>query len=71
MDDQLKRSRLDFIKLAQWDEVVSFVRSGYAFAQRTDAAGGFGRWLAPTRKSGLRQVIEFPARRISTAWSIV
>ena len=71
MDDELKRSRLDFVKLAQWEEVVAYVRAGYSFGERADAAGAFDAWLAPVRKSGLRQAIEFPVRRISKTWSIV
>ena len=71
MDDQLKRSRLDFIKLAQWDEVVGFVRSGYSYAERTDAVGGFSPYLDAVRKPALQQVLEYPGRRISKLTSIV
>jgi hypothetical protein len=41
MDDQLQFNRMDFIKLAAFEEVLALEAAGYAYAQRTDAAGGF------------------------------
>lgn len=38
-DDQLQWSRLDFIKLCDLEQVQAFVQTGYAYAERTDAAG--------------------------------
>lgn len=46
-DDQLSWSRLDFIRLADLEQVQAFVQSGYDYAQRTDAAGGAARGVAP------------------------
>jgi hypothetical protein len=37
-DDQLKWSRLDFIKLADVEQVEAFVQTGYAYAERVDAS---------------------------------
>ncbi len=44
-DDQLKWNRLDFIKLCDLEQVEAFVQSGYAYAERTDAAGEYWRRL--------------------------
>lgn len=51
-DDQLKWSRLDFVKLADMEQVQAFVKTGYAYAERTDAGSEWaaqlaaGSWLA-------------------------
>ncbi|EFN59130.1 hypothetical protein CHLNCDRAFT_137944 [Chlorella variabilis] len=60
-DDQLQWSRLDFIKLADLQQVQAFVGTGYAYAARVDAAGDcFERPLGSTRKGTVRKVLEVP-----------
>jgi len=60
MDDQLQYSRLDFIKLSSYEEVKALVRSGYEYARRTDAAGGYEEKLGSLRKGVIRRVLEYP-----------
>jgi len=68
MDDQLQFSRLDFIKLASFEDVKALMRSGYAYAQRTDANGGFYK-LDSTRKWVGRRIAEFPSYAIGKMFS--
>ena len=62
-DDQLQFSRLDFLKLTDYEEVKNLVRFGYAWAQRTDEAGGFEEKLGMLRKSLARKALELPGRQ--------
>ena len=48
-DDQLKWGRLDFIKLADLEQVQAFVQTGYAYAERTDAGS---EWLGAAGRGG-------------------
>ena len=68
-DDQLEYSRLDFIKLASYDGVKQLLRAGYAYAERTDAAGGFEATLGQRRKWLITRVLETPGRRLGRALS--
>lgn len=71
-DDQLGRNRLDFIKLANLEQVQAFVQSGYAFAERTDAAGdGFEGKLGITRKGRVRKALEVPVWGLRSALASV
>ena len=64
-DKLLSWSRLDFLKLADYDEVLRLVRAGVAYAQRRDAAGGFDSTLGELRKGALRRAVELPVRVVS------
>jgi hypothetical protein len=70
MDDQLQFSRLDFIKLSNYEGIRGLMSAGYAYAQRTDAAGGFEPTLGPQRKWLITRVVEFPVRQLSRALSL-
>lgn len=60
-DDQLKWGRLDFIKLADLEQVQAFVQAGTDYAERTDAGSDcFERVLGETRKGTVRRVLEVP-----------
>jgi len=69
-DDQLKFSRLDFIKLSSYEEVKGLMRSGYAFAARADAAGGLESTLGSVRKPALLRAVEYPVRQLSKAFAV-
>ena len=71
MDDQLQFSRLDFLKLTDYEEVKKLVRAGYEWAQRIDAAGGFDEKLGGIRKSLARRALELPAREFHRAFYAV
>ena len=64
-DDSLEYDRLDFVKLSSFEEVKSLARKGYAYAQRTDAAGGFDSTLGTVRKNMLTLALEFPTRQFN------
>lgn len=70
-DDQLQFSRLDFVKLAQFDEVAELERCGYAYAERMDLQGAFDSYLGTVRKGVVRRVIEYPVRQLSRALASV
>lgn len=63
-DTELKYSRLDFVKLADFDYVAELERCGYAYAERLDAAGGLEYWLGPFRKGLVRRAVEYPVRQV-------
>lgn len=68
-DDTLEFDRLDFVKLSDYEEVKELVRRGYAYGQRTDAAGGFEATLGPMRKGPLTLALEFPRRQLGALLS--
>jgi hypothetical protein len=68
-DDTLEFERLDFMKLSDYEEVKELVRKGYAYGQRTDAAGGFEAMLGSTRKSAFTLALEFPKRQLQQLFS--
>ncbi|KAL4419027.1 hypothetical protein ABPG77_010014 [Micractinium sp. CCAP 211/92] len=64
-DDQLQWNRLDFIKLCDLEQVQAFVQTGFAYAERTDAAGElFEQTLGDVRKGTVRKVLELPVWRM-------
>ena len=66
-DDTLEFDRLDFVKLSSYEDVKALVRKGYAYAERTDAVGGFEEKLGSVRKGALRLAVEFPTRILNRA----
>lgn len=54
LDDQLEYSRLDFIKLSSLLEVEALMESGYQWAMRTDAKGGFSQLETVRRAAPIR-----------------
>lgn len=66
-DDQLQYSRLDFIKLAQFDEVEKLMKAGYDWAARTDAEGAFDGQLGGVKKWALRRWAEYPLIQLTRA----
>lgn len=67
MDEQLQFDRLDFIKTASYDSVLDLVRSGYSYAERTDAKGMFDSQLGNRRKWIVRRLAEAPVHQLSNA----
>ena len=63
-DDQLEFSRLDFVKLLTLDTVYELIRTGYSYAERTDAKGLYDERLGSCRKSAVRQTAEGLARKL-------
>jgi hypothetical protein len=64
MDDQLEFDRMDFIKIMTFDTVLDLVKSGYSYAERTDAKGLYEEKLGQCRKKGLRKLLESVPRRL-------
>lgn len=64
MDDQLEFSRMDFIKVLTFDTVQDLVKSGYSYAERTDAKGLFNEKLGQVRKGQVRKLLELMPRKI-------
>uniref|UniRef100_A0A1D2AF26 Patatin n=2 Tax=Auxenochlorella protothecoides TaxID=3075 RepID=A0A1D2AF26_AUXPR len=56
-DDQLSTNRLDFIRLASPDEILSLVGFGYRYASRADEAGEFELALGRLRRSPLSRLV--------------
>jgi hypothetical protein len=48
-DELLKAERLDFIRLRNEEGIRELIDAGYAYAQRTEAAGGFERFFGSDR----------------------
>ena len=44
-DQQLNAPRSDFIRLRDEEGIRELIDAGYAYAQRTEAAGGFDRFF--------------------------
>lgn len=65
-DDQLQFNRLDFIKLSSYEEVKKLMSFGYAYAERTDSAGGFDDILGKNRKWIVRRALEYPINLLSS-----
>lgn len=65
-DDQLEFSRLDFVKLLTLETVNELIRTGYSYAERTDAKGMFTNKLGSCKKSGLALTAEGLGRRLWT-----
>ncbi|KAK9806776.1 hypothetical protein WJX72_002404 [[Myrmecia] bisecta] len=49
-DEELQFSRLDFLKLREYEEVLGLIDTGYAYAQRVDDAGGFEPYFSSVRR---------------------
>lgn len=64
MDDQLEFSRMDFIKVLTFDTVKDLVKSGYSYAERTDAKGMFDEKLGRVRKGQVRKLLEYMPRKL-------
>ena len=64
MDDQLEFSRMDFIKVLTFDTVQDLVKSGYSYAERTDAKGMFDEKLGRVRKGQVRKLLEYMPRKL-------
>ena len=64
MDDQLEFSRMDFIKVLTFDTVKDLVKSGYSYAERTDAKGLFDEKLGSVRKGQVRKLLEYMPRKV-------
>lgn len=64
-DDTLEFDRLDFVRVSSYEDVKALVKKGYAYAERTDAAGGWDDKLGAVRKGALRLAAEYPTRLIN------
>ena len=51
-DSELVYGRFDFLKLRSYEEVMSLVRAGKLYAERTDRAGGFKRFAQLVNEGG-------------------
>lgn len=49
-DEELKYTRLDFLKLRRYEDVHALIDAGYAFAARRDAAGALDRHFGDLRR---------------------
>eukprot|EP00889_Picochlorum_renovo_P007739 jgi/Picre1/34769/NNA_002235.t1 len=63
LDDQLEFNRLDFIKILTFDTVLDLVKSGYSYAERTDARGLYAEKLGGVRKQALWRLLESVPRK--------
>lgn len=55
---------MDFVKLLTLDTVYELIRTGYSYAERTDAKGLFEVKLGSCRKSIARQTAEGLSRKL-------
>lgn len=68
-DDQLQYSRLDFVKLADIEWVLSLEKAGYDYADRVDRRGDFEQWLGAVRKGVVMRVLEYPVRQMARVFA--